>query len=103
MKVGEQVSERRRHHEKSVALDVTQEQVDELASCVDVLPIVTRGCLCDLSRKIGLGAETNASKFKLTNQIQTFRHVQTDLVSNYCHQFLQRSTVGIQLSDRSGN
>ena len=82
MKVGEQVSERRRHHEKSVALDVTQEQVDELASCVDVLPIVTRGCLCDLSRKIGLGAETTSSKFKLTNQIQTFRHVQTDLVSN---------------------
>jgi hypothetical protein len=80
MKVGEQVSERRRHHEKSVPLDVTQEQVEELASCVDVLPIVTRGCLCDLSTKIGLGAESTAAKFTLTNQIQTFRHVQTDLV-----------------------
>ncbi len=29
MKVGEQVSERRRHHEKSESLDVTQEQVFE--------------------------------------------------------------------------
>jgi hypothetical protein len=45
-----------------------------------VLPIVTRGCICDLSNKIGLGAESTAAKFKLTNQIQTFRHVQTDLV-----------------------
>jgi len=55
-------------------------QAEELASCIDVLPIVTRGCLCDLSRKIGLGAESTTAKFKLTNQIQTFRHVQTDLV-----------------------
>ena len=81
IKVGEQVSERRRHNNEASSADAAaQDQADELAACIDVLPIVTRGCLCDLSSKIGLGADSTAAKFKLTNQIQTFRHVQTDLV-----------------------
>lgn len=44
---------------------------------IDMLPIVTRGCLCEMSRKIGFDAKTS-NQYSLSSQIQTFRHVQTD-------------------------
>eukprot|EP00095_Tigriopus_kingsejongensis_P007584 maker-scaffold506_size152672-snap-gene-0.29 protein:Tk07584 transcript:maker-scaffold506_size152672-snap-gene-0.29-mRNA-1 annotation:"Uncharacterized protein KIAA0195" len=43
---------------------------------INMLPIVTRGCLCELSRKIGFDSKT-AHQYSLSSQIQTFRHVQT--------------------------
>ena len=38
-------------------------------SNIDVLPIVTRGCLCELARKIGFGPRT-AAQYTLSSQIQ---------------------------------
>lgn len=45
---------------------------------IDMLPIVTRGCLCELAKKVGITSKSTR-KYKLTNQIQTFRHVHTDM------------------------
>ena len=42
---------------------------------VDMLPIVTRGCLCELPRKMGLTTTQTNSRFRLSNQVQTFRRV----------------------------
>ena len=38
-------------------------------SNIDMLPIVTRGCLCELARKIGFGPRT-AAQYTLSSQIQ---------------------------------
>ncbi|XP_040573860.1 transmembrane protein 94 [Lepeophtheirus salmonis] len=46
----------------------------------DLLPIATRGCLCELSRKIGFHRSKTAQDYHLTSQIQVFRHVKLD-----CH------------------
>ena len=40
-------------------------------SNIDVLPIVTRGCLCELARKIGFGPRT-AAQYTLSSQIQVW-------------------------------
>ncbi len=45
---------------------------------IDVLPIVTRGCICELAKKIGFGPKTT-TQYSLSSQIQTFRHVRSDL------------------------
>jgi len=45
---------------------------------VDMLPIVTRGCLCELPRKLGLTTAATSSRFRLSNQVQTFRRVTAD-------------------------
>ena len=42
---------------------------------IDMLPIVTRGCLCELANKIGFSSRTTL-QYSLASQIQTFRHVQ---------------------------
>ena len=42
-------------------------------SNIDVLPIVTRGCLCELARKIGFGPRT-AAQYTLSSQIQVWYH-----------------------------
>ena len=42
---------------------------------IDMLPIVTRGCLCELANKIGFSRHTTL-QYSLASQIQTFRHVQ---------------------------
>ena len=43
-------------------------------SNIDVLPIVTRGCLCELARKIGFGPRT-AAQYTLSSQIQVWYHL----------------------------
>jgi hypothetical protein len=42
---------------------------------IELLPIVTRGCLCELAKKIGFEPGTVEKSYALTNQIQTFRHI----------------------------
>ena len=42
---------------------------------VEMLPIVTRGCLCEIPKKLGLTNRTTKGRFNLSNQIQIFRHV----------------------------
>ena len=36
---------------------------------VDMLPIVTRGCLCELPKKMGLTASATNGRFNLSNQV----------------------------------
>ncbi len=44
-------------------------------SAIDMVPIVTRGCLCELATKIGFAGNV-VSQYSLSSQIQTFRRVQ---------------------------
>ena len=46
---------------------------------VDMLPIVTRGCLCEIPKMLGLTSRTTKGRFNLSNQIQIFRHVRPNL------------------------
>lgn len=48
-----------------------------IRSGIDMLPIVTRGCLCELSKKIGFSHSVVESGYTLVNQVQTFRHVRS--------------------------
>ena len=41
---------------------------------IELLPIVTRGCLCELAKKIGFDHPADNS-YDFTNQVQTFRHI----------------------------
>jgi hypothetical protein len=41
---------------------------------IELLPIVTRGCLCELAKKIGFDHPAEKS-YDFTNQVQTFRHI----------------------------
>ena len=41
---------------------------------IEMLPIVTRGCLCELAKLIGFKS-SDMNNFAMTNQIQTFRHI----------------------------
>ncbi len=45
------------------------------SGAIDMLPIVTRGCLCELATKIGFAGNIT-QQYSLASQIQTFRHVQ---------------------------
>ena len=42
---------------------------------IELLPIVTRGCLCELAKKIGFDQHTLEKCYEFSNQIQTFRHL----------------------------
>ncbi len=42
---------------------------------IELLPIVTRGCLCELAKKIGFEPGKVEAGYQFTNQLQTFRHV----------------------------
>lgn len=48
-----------------------------LVDLPDLLPIAARGCLCELSSRIGI-SQSVVSKFTLEQQLQTFRPVVTD-------------------------
>ena len=55
---------------------------------IDMLPIVTRGCLCQLSQKIGFNFRKTTQNYSLTNQIQTFRHVRADLADKFARSLM---------------
>ena len=42
---------------------------------IELLPIVTRGCLCELAKKIGFDADDTDKNYQFSNQVQTFRHL----------------------------
>ena len=42
---------------------------------IELLPIVTRGCLCELAKTIGFDTKQVEKSYSFTNQIQTFRHI----------------------------
>ena len=54
---------------ESVRVDGHGHHAGGKRSNIDVLPIVTRGCLCELARKIGFGPRT-AAQYTLSSQIQ---------------------------------
>jgi len=54
-----------------------REGASGLVDLPDLLPIATRGCLCELSSRIGM-SNSMVHKFTLEQQLQTFRPVVTD-------------------------
>ena len=60
----------------------SEQQDKKRMQTVDMLPIVTRGCLCELPRRLGLTTNCTNSRFKLSNQVQTFRRVRADPIDN---------------------
>ena len=59
---------------ESIRLENTT-RTEENHGGIELLPIVTRGCLCELAKKIGFEPETVGHNYHFTNQLQTFRHI----------------------------
>ena len=81
MRIGEEHLHLENHssprvEEESPPAMASQHKIKSARHCggIEVLPIVTRGCLCELASNIGFHPQ-DVNQFKMTNQIQTFRYV----------------------------
>ena len=60
---------------ESIRLEHEKQEALHPGHGIELLPIVTRGCLCELAKKIGFDQETLEKCYEFSNQIQTFRHL----------------------------
>ena len=59
---------------ESIRLESQTKVEDHHGGGIELLPIVTRGCLCELANKIGFDKSLEKN-YDFTNQVQTFKHI----------------------------